>query len=142
MLNLNDCAKDAGRSGSINSIEGELGFARQGPQFVFRDTVGQCVLEEHSLKSNAAMINGLYLSAQGAQAQQTRLDVVSNNLANASTTGFKRDLAVFQSHQPFDRVRGNPDNTPVNLEDSWAAFRSLKSRLIFLKMHCSRPADH
>ncbi len=65
------------------------------------------------------MINGLYLSAQGAQAQQTRLDVVSNNLANASTTAFKRDLAIFQAHEPFDLENGQPENTPVNLQDSW-----------------------
>ncbi len=46
------------------------------------------------------MIYGLYLSAQGAQAQSSRLDVVANNLANASTTAFKRDLALFQAHAP------------------------------------------
>lgn len=42
------------------------------------------------------MIYGLYLSAQGAKAQSTRLNVIANNLANASTSGFKRSLAVFQ----------------------------------------------
>ena len=35
------------------------------------------------------MIYGLYLSAAGLQAQQARQDVLSNNLANAKTTGFK-----------------------------------------------------
>ena len=30
-------------------------------------------------------------------AQQTRLDAISNNLANADTTGFKRDIAVSKS---------------------------------------------
>lgn len=64
------------------------------------------------------MINGLYLSAQGAQAQQVRLGVVSNNLANATTTGFKRDLALFQSHRPFDEVRGDSEDMPERLKDS------------------------
>lgn len=64
------------------------------------------------------MINGLYLSAQGAQTQQVRLGVVSNNLANASTTGFKRDLAVFQSHAPYDLVQGNSADTPDHLKSS------------------------
>jgi flagellar basal-body rod protein FlgF len=40
---------------------------------------------------------GLYISAEGAQAQANRLDVIANNLANIDTVGFKRDLAVFQA---------------------------------------------
>jgi len=65
------------------------------------------------------MINGLFLSAQGAHTQQVRLGVVSNNLANVTTTGFKRDLAVFQAHEPFDLVHGDPRNTPENLREAW-----------------------
>ena len=37
------------------------------------------------------MMNGLYSAASGMRAQQTAMDVVANNLANATTTGFKRD---------------------------------------------------
>lgn len=40
---------------------------------------------------------GLYLSASGAKAQMERQDVITNNIANAHTTGFKRDLVVMQS---------------------------------------------
>jgi flagellar basal body rod protein FlgG len=40
---------------------------------------------------------GLYLSAAGAQAQMARQDVVTNNLANTQTTGFKRDLVIMQA---------------------------------------------
>jgi flagellar basal-body rod protein FlgF/flagellar basal-body rod protein FlgG len=40
---------------------------------------------------------GLYVSAEGAQAQSTRLDVIANNLANVDTVGFKRELAVCQA---------------------------------------------
>jgi flagellar basal-body rod protein FlgF len=40
---------------------------------------------------------GLYLSAEGAYAQSRRLDVLANNMANVSTPGFKRDVALFQS---------------------------------------------
>lgn len=58
------------------------------------------------------MIYGLYLSAQGADAQQTRLDVIANNLANASTTGFKRDHAVIQEHPPFDVLYGTGADVP------------------------------
>jgi len=38
----------------------------------------------------------LWVAKTGLDAQQTRLQVVSNNLANASTTGFKKDRAVFE----------------------------------------------
>ena len=41
------------------------------------------------------MERGLYASATGMAATQQWLDLVSHNLANVSTTGFKRDAAVF-----------------------------------------------
>ncbi|TWT88226.1 Flagellar basal-body rod protein FlgG [Pseudobythopirellula maris] len=40
---------------------------------------------------------GLYLSAEGAQAQSRRLEAIANNMANANTVGFKPDVALFQS---------------------------------------------
>ncbi|WP_280188201.1 flagellar basal-body rod protein FlgG [Delftia sp. PS-11] len=42
------------------------------------------------------MINSLFISKTGMEAQQTQLDVISHNLANVSTTGFKRGSAVFE----------------------------------------------
>ena len=42
------------------------------------------------------MNRSLYIAATGMNAQQTNLDVISNNLANVSTTGFKSSRAVFQ----------------------------------------------
>mgnify|MGYP000081325105 CR=1 FL=1 len=41
-------------------------------------------------------MNPLWVSKTGLEAQQTRLATISNNLANVSTTGFKRDRAVFE----------------------------------------------
>jgi flagellar basal-body rod protein FlgF len=40
---------------------------------------------------------GFYISAEGANAQSSRLDVIANNLANVDTVGFKRELASFQA---------------------------------------------
>ncbi|MHB8842646.1 MAG: flagellar basal body protein, partial [Candidatus Aquicultor sp.] len=37
------------------------------------------------------MIRGLYASATGMLALMTKQDVIANNIANANTTGFKRD---------------------------------------------------
>lgn len=42
------------------------------------------------------MIRSLYIAKTGLDAQQTQLDVISNNLANVSTTGFKRSRATFE----------------------------------------------
>ena len=41
------------------------------------------------------MGTALWVAKTGLEAQQTRMNAISNNLANASTTGFKRDRAVF-----------------------------------------------
>ena len=38
----------------------------------------------------------LWVAKTGLDAQQTRMAVISNNLANVNTTGFKKDRAVFQ----------------------------------------------
>ena len=42
------------------------------------------------------MIRSLYTAKTGLEAQQTQLDVITNNLANVSTNGFKRSRAVFE----------------------------------------------
>ncbi len=42
------------------------------------------------------MIRALFNAATGMKAQQTRIDVTSNNLANVNTTGFKRSRAEFE----------------------------------------------
>lgn len=42
------------------------------------------------------MNSALWVAKTGLDAQQTRLSVISNNLANVNTTGFKRSRAVFE----------------------------------------------
>ncbi|WP_029521045.1 flagellar basal-body rod protein FlgG [Persephonella sp. IF05-L8] len=42
------------------------------------------------------MIRALWTSASGMQAQQTNLDVISHNIANVNTVGFKRSRANFE----------------------------------------------
>ncbi|MBR1443385.1 MAG: flagellar biosynthesis protein FlgC, partial [Firmicutes bacterium] len=43
------------------------------------------------------MIRGLYTSALGMTTQMKKMDVVTNNIANADTRGFKRDRIVTQA---------------------------------------------
>src|SRR3977135_2213799 len=42
------------------------------------------------------MNSSLYIAATGMNAQQSQMDVISNNLANVSTNGFKGSRAVFE----------------------------------------------
>jgi flagellar basal-body rod protein FlgG len=42
------------------------------------------------------MIRSLWIAKTGLESQQIQMDVVSNNLANVSTNGFKRSRAVFE----------------------------------------------
>ena len=42
------------------------------------------------------MMRSLWISKTGMEAQQTQLDTISHNLANASTNGYKRSHAVFE----------------------------------------------
>ena len=55
------------------------------------------------------MLNSLFISKTGMEAQQTQLDVISHNLANVSTTGFKRATAVFEDlmYQNLRQVGAN-----------------------------------
>ena len=42
------------------------------------------------------MTSALWIAKTGLDAQQTRMSVISNNLANVNTTGFKRGRAQFE----------------------------------------------
>lgn len=54
------------------------------------------------------MDTALWAAKTGLDAQQTRMATISNNLANANTTGFKRDRVVFQDlmYQNLRQVGG------------------------------------
>ncbi|PPQ27629.1 flagellar basal-body rod protein FlgG [Rhodopila globiformis] len=51
-------------------------------------------------------MRALSIAATGMEAQQTNVEVISNNIANVSTTGFKRGMAEFEDllYQDVTRV--------------------------------------
>jgi flagellar basal-body rod protein FlgG len=66
---------------------------------VIRDPKGTRVAEvtDHAQRiTDHDMIKSLWISKTGLDAQQTQLDVISNNLANVGTTGFKRARVAFE----------------------------------------------
>ncbi len=61
------------------------------------------------------MKRGLYTASTGMTTQMQRMDVISNNLANVNTTGFKRDDATIRS---FDDILLERVNEPKDLYGS------------------------
>lgn len=57
------------------------------------------------------MIRGLYTGASGMLAESVRTDVISNNLANGNTAGFKKDVAVIKDFASMliTRINDGPD---------------------------------
>ena len=57
------------------------------------------------------MLSSLWIAKTGLDAQQTRMDVISNNLANANTTGFKSSRASFQDLMYQNRAQPGAQTT-------------------------------
>jgi len=49
---------------------------------------------------------GIYLSAAGADAQAQRMEIISNNMANVDTVGFRAEMAVLRARQSEDILQG------------------------------------
>lgn len=62
------------------------------------------------------MIRGLYTAGTGMNVQTKRMDVISNDLANVNTTGYKKDDAVVSSFQEVltYRMKDMQNNIPNN----------------------------
>ena len=58
-------------------------------------------------------MRSLDIAGTGMQAQQTNVEVISNNIANMTTTGYKRERAEFQDliYQNLRRVGSNSSDT-------------------------------
>ena len=48
------------------------------------------------------MLRGIYTSASGMIVQMDKEDVLSNNLANVDTTGFKKDQTIIKEFPGFE----------------------------------------
>ncbi len=67
------------------------------------------------------MIRGWYIGSSGMNAQQQRLDTISNNLANVDTAGFKRDETVSKTFSELLLRRTEADGqykTPFGSADA------------------------
>jgi flagellar basal-body rod protein FlgG len=67
------------------------------------------------------MVRSLYTAAAGMNVQQTNIDVISNNIANVNTTGFKSDRAEFtdlmyQSLNYTAKATSASSNNPTGID--------------------------
>ena len=80
------------------------------------------------------MLRALYSSASGMQSQQLNLDVISNNLANVNTTGFKMSKLQFQdmlyeTTKEAGSQQGGGNQLPASLQVGQGAAPAATTRL-------------
>lgn len=78
------------------------------------------------------MLRGLYLSATNMMLQRKKVDVITNNIANMDTTGYKADSLISRSFEDMllQRVGGSADgpvevgnmNTGVHIDEVITSF--------------------
>lgn len=71
----------------------------------------------------------MWVAKTGLDAQQTRMAVIANNLANVSTNGFKRDRAVFEDLL-YQNIRQAGGRTSVDTESPTGLMLGTGSRVI------------
>lgn len=67
------------------------------------------------------MLKGFYTAASGMIAQQRRTEMLSNNLANANTPGYKADQSSLRSFPELLLSRMNYETIPVSKKLAWNA---------------------
>lgn len=73
------------------------------------------------------MSYGMYISAEGAKAQSQRLEVISNNMANVDTAGFKPDVAIFQARYAEAIQRGDAFPGSKGLTDLGGGVKTIET---------------
>ena len=58
------------------------------------------------------MVKGLYTAYTGMRNEQRRMDILTNNLANSDTTGFKKEGVTSQSFDSLLAYRIKDSSTP------------------------------
>ena len=72
--------------------------------------------------------SAMHVAKTGLNAQQTRMQIIANNLANVNTSGFKRDRANFETLlYQVRRTAGDQVTAEANLTSSFSVERALAS---------------
>ena len=74
------------------------------------------------------MSGAIYMSAAGAMAYEKRMQVISNNLANINTSGFKKDKGHYQVIDSPDSIKEDLEKNAISKEEKqpplWLQFET------------------
>jgi flagellar basal-body rod protein FlgG len=82
-------------------------------------------------------MQSLWIAKTGLDAQQTRMAVVSNNLANVNTVGFKRGRAVFEDLL-YQNIQQAGASTSQDTEDPTGLMLGTGVRIVSTEKHFSQ----
>jgi len=77
------------------------------------------------------MMRALWIASSGMKAQQFNVDVISNNLSNVNTTGYKKERAEFKDMLYETLTRASVldgEGRPVNLQVGHGAVTAATSK--------------
>ncbi len=91
------------------------------------------------------MSGAIYMSAAGAMAYEKRMQVISNNLANINTSGFKKDKGHFQIIDSPDSVKEDLEKNAISKEEKqpplWLQFETNTDFSAGVLKHTGNPLD-
>ena len=88
-------------------------------------------------------MRALYTAATGMAAQELNVQVISNNIANMRTTGYKKQRAAFQDliYDHVRRVGAQAHHGRYSLRHGCRSFREFVALRTNLRPSSSAPAD-
>ena len=91
------------------------------------------------------MSGAIYMSAAGAIAYEKRMQVISNNLANINTSGFKKDKGHFQIIDSPDSIKEDLEKNAISKEEKqpplWLQFETKTDFSAGALKHTGNPLD-
>ena len=91
------------------------------------------------------MSGAIYMSAAGAMAYEKRMQVISNNLANINTSGFKKDKGHFQIVDSPDSIKEDLEKNSISKEKQqpplWLQFETKTDFSPGSLKHTGNPLD-
>ena len=91
------------------------------------------------------MSGAIYMSAAGAMAYEKRMQVISNNLANINTSGFKKDKGHFQIIDSPDSIKEDLEKKSISKEEGqpplWLQFETKTDFSAGTLKHTGNPLD-
>lgn len=95
-----------------------------------------------------SFFDSLHASASGLTAQRLRMDLISNNLANANSTrtkeggAYRRQMVTFESREVFKRdLEGHTQKTPLGVRATKITDDQSPLRMVYDPEHSDANAD-